>query len=164
MPEPPEDRQDEHWMARGYARAEQRNQQVREALTPLKPGERPGAVTVGAIFAAVVALVFWASLAVSLFTSAEIQGSKPDPVQLIVFALVMSAMAYGMWKARYWAVLGFQMLLVLFLLAAVAGLLTAQTVLQAVATTLLIAVVGLLFYRMIKAMARLQMPSRRPPN
>ena len=41
-------------------------------------------------------------------------------------------MAWGMWKARYWAVLGFQMLLVLFILSAALGLVQVSTVLQAV--------------------------------
>jgi hypothetical protein len=136
---------------------------VREALEPLKPGERPGAVTLGAIFSAIVALIFWASLGVRLFTDATVgNGTQPDPVQLFIFAAVMTTMAVGMWRVRYWAVLGFQMLLVLFLVAATAGLLTAQTLVQAVATLILIGVVGFLFYRMIKAMARIQMPERRP--
>lgn len=149
-------------MARGYAKAEEKNQAVRQALRPLQPGERPGAVTLGAIFSGIVALVFWVSLAVRLFTDTKVAGSQPDPVQLILFAGVMTAMAVGMWQVRYWAVLGFQMLLVLFLVAATAGLLTAQTLLQVIATTLLIGVVGFLFFRMIKAMARIQMPERRP--
>jgi hypothetical protein len=151
-------------MARRYARAEEKNQAVRESLVPLAPGERPGAVTVGAIFSGLIALIFWGSIIVRLFTDIKIEGSEPDPVQLAIFAAVMTAMAIGMWRVRYWAVLGFQMLLVLFLVAATAGLLTAQTLLQAIFTTLMIAVVGFLFYRMIRAMARIQMPTRRPPH
>ena len=42
----------------------------------------------------------------------------------------MARMAWGMWKARYWAVLGFQMVLVLILLAAVAGLVDADDLAQ----------------------------------
>lgn len=151
-------------MARGYARAEEKNRQVREALPPLAPGERPGAVTAGALFAGLVALIFWASLVIRLVADVEVEGRQPDPVQMAVFAAVMTAMAVGMWRVRYWAVLGFQMLLVLFLLAATLGLLTAQSVLQAIATTALIAVAGYLFFRLIKAMARIQMPQRRPPS
>ena len=40
----------------------------------------------------------------------------------------MGTMAYGMWRARYWAVLGFQALLVLILIAASLGLLQATDV------------------------------------
>lgn len=149
-------------MTRGYAKAEEKNRQVREALEPLGPGERPGAVTLGAALAGLIAAVFWVSLGIRLFTNIEVEGRQPDPVQLIIFAAVMTAMAVGMWKVRYWAVLGFQMLLVLFLVAATLGLLTAQTLLQAIATVALLAVAGFVFFRMIKAMARIQMPERRP--
>lgn len=150
-------------MARGYARAEEKNREARKALTPLAPGERPGAVTLGAVLAGLVATVFWVSLALRLFTDVEVEGRQPDPVQLVIFAAVMTAMAVGMWRVRYWAVLGFQMLLVLFLVATTLGLLTAQSIVQAVATAALLAVSGFVFYRMIKAMARIQMPQRRPP-
>ena len=43
-------------MTRGYAKAEQRNQEAREALEPLAEGERPTVVTVGAVVAALIAL------------------------------------------------------------------------------------------------------------
>jgi threonine/homoserine/homoserine lactone efflux protein len=65
-----------------------------------------------------------------------------------------------MWRARYWAVLGFQALLVLLLVAASLGLVQATSVAQALGTTLLIAGAGTLFWFMIKAMARIQMPQR----
>lgn len=151
-------------MARGYARSAEKNRAAREQLEPLGPGERPGAVTVGAALSGLVALIFWASAAVALFSDATVSGSRPEVPPLAVFALLMSGMAYGMWKARYWAVLGFQMLLVLFLLAAVLGLLTAETVVQAVATGLLVIGLGLLFYKMVRAMARIQMPTPRDPG
>lgn len=151
-------------MARGYKRAEEKNQEARDALVPLGPDERPGAVTAGALFAGIIAAVFWISLAIRLLTNVEIEGRQPDPVQLTLFAAVMTAMAVGMWRVRYWAVLGFQMLLVIFLLAATLGLMTAETLVQAVATAVLIIIAGYLFFRMIKAMARIQMPQRRPPS
>jgi threonine/homoserine/homoserine lactone efflux protein len=72
----------------------------------------------------------------------------------------MSMMTYGMWKARYWAVLGFQMLLVLFILAAIAGLITAGTLVQMVSTLLLAVGLSVMFWFMVKAMARIQMPRR----
>ena len=43
-------------MERGYARAEERNQEAREALEPLAEGERPPVVTVGAVLSALIAL------------------------------------------------------------------------------------------------------------
>jgi hypothetical protein len=147
---------------RGYARAEERNRAAREALHPLYEGERPGVVTIGALFSAVVALIFWVSTAIALFTDATVQGNEQQPLPLAAIAAVTTTMAWGMWKARYWAVLGFQMLLVLFLLAGVAGLVGATTVAQAVGTLLLVAVCITFFVFMVKAMARIQMPQRLP--
>ena len=43
-------------MKEGYAKAEQRNQAAREALTPLAEGERPLVVTIGAVVAGLIAL------------------------------------------------------------------------------------------------------------
>lgn len=147
-------------MRQGYARAEEKNREVRESLEPLGEGERPRAVTVGAVISALIATVFWVSAAVAGFTDTEVDGSEPGVVPIAAFAALLTAMAWGMWKARYWAVLGFQVLLVLFLLAGVGGLISATTLAQALGTAVLLAGSGTLFFFMIKAMARVQMPNR----
>jgi hypothetical protein len=149
-------------MERGYARAEERNREAREALHPLYDGERPLVVTIGAIFSAVVALIFWASTVVAAFSDTKVNGHQPRPLQLAIVSAVVTAMAVGMWRARYWAVLGFQMLLVLFLLAGVAGLVSATTVPQVIGTVLLVGLCLAFFIFMVKAMARIQMPDRLP--
>jgi threonine/homoserine/homoserine lactone efflux protein len=71
-------------------------------------------------------------------------------------------MTVGMWRARYWAVLGFQTLLLLVILASALGLVQVSTVAETVATIGLLAGAATLFYFMIRAMARIQMPS--PPG
>jgi hypothetical protein len=72
-------------------------------------------------------------------------------------------MAWGMWHARYWAVLGFQLALVFVLFSAFFGLLVgASSVIEVLATLALLAVAGSFFYFMVKAMARIQMPTRLP--
>jgi hypothetical protein len=74
-------------------------------------------------------------------------------------------MAWGMWRARYWAVLGFQLILVFLIFSAVFGLaVQASTVAQFAATLGLLAVAGGFFFFMVKAMARIQMPHRLPPE
>jgi hypothetical protein len=148
-------------MKAGYAKAEVKNQKVRESLEPLEPGQRPTVVTVGAIFAGVVALIFWSSTGAAL-AGAEVNGSSPNIAQLVVTAAVMSVMAVGMWRTRYWAVLGFQMLLLILILAAVAGLVLAGTLLQFISTVILSVGLSVMFWFMVKAMARIQMP--RGPN
>ena len=146
-------------MARGYARAEQRNQEAREALVPLAEGERPTVVTVGAILAGLVAL----SIVVGYALAAEVDGERPRLAQVLAPALIMGVMAWGMWRARYWAVLGFQVVLIFLIFGAFYGLVVeASTVTQFAATAGLLAVAGTLFFFMVKAMARIQMPQRQP--
>jgi hypothetical protein len=142
--------------------SELKDREAREALEPLREGERPGAVTVGAVVVSLMALVFWVSAAVSVATDVEVEGSEPSTAALVLFAAVLTLMAYGMWRARYWAVLGFQALLALLMLSAGLGLVQVTTVLQAIGTLLVLAGAGTLFYFMVKAMARIQMPQRLP--
>lgn len=148
-------------MTRGYAKAEQRNQEAREALEPLAEGERPTVVTVGAVLSGLIAL----SIAIGWLAGAEVDGEKPRFAQAAAPALIMGVMAWGMWRARYWAVLGFQLILVFLIFSAVFGLaVQASTVPQFAATLGLLAVAGTFFYFMVKAMARIQMPHRLPPE
>jgi hypothetical protein len=144
-------------MASGYARAEQRNQEAREALEPLAEGERPTVVTVGAIVAALIAISVVAGYAAGV----EVRGEHPKLPQVVAPAVIMGVMARGMWRARYWAVLGFQLMLVLVLFSAFFGLLVGATsVTQILGTLALLAAAGVFFFFMVKAMARIQMPTR----
>jgi len=144
------------------SRSELKDREAREELEPLREGERPGAVTVGAVVATLIALVFWVSAVVSVATDVEVEGSEPSTGALVLFAAVLTLMAYGMWRARYWAVLGFQALLALLMLSAGLGLVQVTTVLQAIGTLFVLAGGGTLFYFMVRAMARIQMPQRLP--
>jgi hypothetical protein len=141
-------------------RSEERNTEARARLEPLAAGERPTAVTVGAVVSALLAIVFTVS-AVLAAAGVEVGGRDPEPVPIAFFAAVLWLMAWGMYRARYWAVLGFQMILVLTMLASALGLVQVATVLQALGTTVLLLGSGLLFYFLIRAMARIQMPE--PP-
>jgi hypothetical protein len=147
-------------MARGYAKAEERNQAAREALQPLAAGQRPTVVTVGAVVAGLIAL----SILAGYLAGVKVNGETPKLPQVLAPALIMGVMSWGMWRARYWAVLGFQLILVFLIFSAVYGLaLQAATVGQFAATLGLLAVSGGFFFFMVKAMARIQMPERRPP-
>lgn len=147
-------------MMEGYAKAEERNQKVREELEPLAEGERPTVVTVGAVLSGLIAL----SIIVGYVAGVQVDGEKPKLVQVLAPALILGVMSYGMWKARYWAVLGFQLVLVLVLFSSFLGLIaTASSAMEFVGTTLVLVGAGAFFYFMVKAMARIQMPERRPP-
>jgi hypothetical protein len=146
-------------MAAGYAKAEERNQKAREELEPLGPGERPLVVTIGAVVTGLIAL----SIVVGYLAGVKVDGERPEIAQVVAPALIMGVMSWGMWHARYWAVLGFQLILVFLIFSAVFGLaVQATTVAQFAATIGLLAVAGTFFYFMVKAMARIQMPERHP--
>jgi hypothetical protein len=145
------------------ARSEARNREAREQLEPLAEGERPRVVTVGAVISAIVSLIFVVSSVLAI-AGTEVNGETPNPIQLAAVAIVVGAMAWGMWRARYWAVLGFQASLALIMLAAALGLVRVTNGVQAIATTVILVGAGVLFYFMVKALARIQMPERRPPG
>lgn len=148
-------------MEAGYAKAEVRNQAAREALVPLADGERPAVVTVGAVLAALVAI----SIVIAFAAGLKVNGSKPHLTTVAAPALIMGVLAWGMWRARYWAVVCFQAVLVFLIFAAVYALLVEANSVSGFAVTVgLLAVSGTLFWKMIKAMARIQMPDRMPPQ
>jgi hypothetical protein len=144
--------------ARVADRGEARNQAARDALEPLEAEERPTVVTVGAVISALVAV----SIIIGFATGVEVRGEQPNAVQAVAPAVIFAVMAWGMWRARYWAVLGFQTVLVLTLVSASLLLVGASRWEQAVVDVVLIAGCGTLFYFNIRAMARIQMPERGP--
>jgi hypothetical protein len=146
-------------MQAGYAKAEVRNQAARASLVPLAEGERPPVVTVAAILAALIAL----SIVVTFAAGAKVNGATPKLATVAAPALIMGVLAWGMWRARYWAVVCFQVVLVFLIFTAVYGLLVEATSATEFAVTVgLLAVSGTLFWLMVKAMARIQMPDRLP--
>jgi hypothetical protein len=138
------------------ARYEERNRAAREALEPLPEGERPPVVTVGAVISGLIA----GSVVIAYLAGAEVNGERPPILQVIPSAVLMGVMSFGMWRGRYWAVLGFQAILALLILAASLGLVAAGSAAQLAGNLALIAIAGTLFYFMIKALARIQMPQR----
>ena len=109
---------------------------ARDRLVPLREGERPTVVTVAAIVAAAIAIQ----------------------------ATLMLTAAIGMWYGRYWAVLGFQTLLAVFIVIVSLSLVKAESIAGVLLAGALIAAAGTLFWLLVKALARLQMPERRPPH
>lgn len=148
-------------MERGYAKAAQRNQEARERLRPLAAGERPAVVTVAAIACALVAL----SIVVLYAAGAKPDGEEPRLAQIAAPVLITGVLAWGMWRARYWAVVGFQLVLVFLIFASFYGLaLEADSLGGFLGSGGLLVVASAFFVLMVKAMARIQMPERAPRN
>lgn len=141
-------------LRRGYARGRQRDEAARQGLEPLAPGERPQAVTAAAIIAA---LLIPLNVGAGLLVGSEESGQ-------ILFAVLQSAVlgiaAFGMWKAKYWAVLGFQALLAIQIMLLSLAMLTVENVFVGLGVAVLVGALSYLFFKLIRAMARMQMPER----
>src|SRR3954451_22004488 len=79
-------------MSRRY---EERNAEARAKLEPLEEGERPTAVTVGAVASAVLALVSRVSAARAI-AGVDAGGRDIKPLPIITFRIVLWAMTIGM--------------------------------------------------------------------
>jgi hypothetical protein len=138
-----------------YARSRERDAAVRAQLEPLALGERPGAVTVAAIVAFVGAI---ANVVASL-AGADL-GTNATGFTIVSTALLLACSA-GMWfGARYWAVLGFMMVLVFQILSLSFALTRVRHWWGALIVVVALALLGWLFFRLIRALARIQMPER----
>jgi cation transport ATPase len=139
-----------------YARQRAKDDAARAELVPLRKGERPRAVTIGAVVALLLAL---ANVGL-FFAGYKIGGSRPF-VGVALFSALMLVAAWGMYRARYWAVLGMQALLGLTIVAFFLLLIAANNVGAALLSGAIILAAGTLFWFLVKAMARIQMPERR---
>jgi hypothetical protein len=138
------------------SRSEERNAAVRARLTPLAPGERPWPLLVSALLA--LSLVI-ANL-VLLVGDIKLRGAKPGSE--VIYLALMLVCAYGLWRARYWAVLGFMVLLLLTMLEAAVLLVRASSAAGAALTAVLLFGGGYLFYKLVRVLSRVQMPT--PPG
>jgi hypothetical protein len=138
------------------SRSERKNAEARAKLKPLAPGERPLAVTVGAVVTALTATVNF----VLYLGGQEIQGERVALAGIIGFTGLMLIMAWGLWKAKYWAVLGLMALLGIIVVFFSLFALRAENVKSVLIVLAVIIPSGTLFWFLIRAMARIQMPER----
>jgi len=142
----------------GRSRSEERNAAVRATLTPLAPGERPWAVTVGSLVAALLG----AANLTAYLAGVKIGGKHPAASGIIVFAVLMGACAIGLWRMWYGAVLGFMALLAIIIAVFTLLLIKASNLLGFLVPPLIIAGAGYLFWKLVRALSRIQMPA--PPT
>ncbi len=145
------------FLARYAARAQERDAEARAKLIPLKPGERPWPIVVSAIACAVLAL---ANLV--LFVAGVKVGHKPPGViEVLAFVILMGVCGAGMWVLWYQAVLAFMVLLGIVIVYFCLFLVEASNVLAVVYPLIIIPAAGFMFWKLIRVLARLQMPERR---
>ncbi len=133
-----------------------RDEPLRATLTPLGEDERPRPLLIAIAVAALLAV----GIAVSLATVHDLRrhgGSVPGGLFL---AFVLAALAVGMYRRRYWAVLGFEGLLAFQILVTSLALVVASTILAAVVCALSIGLAGWLFWKLVRVMGRIQAGER----
>jgi hypothetical protein len=142
--------------SRSRARTEAKNQAVRETLEPLAPGERPLAVTIASIAAALLAL---GNLLTYVFSDHAANANRGGEIfQTLAICVVLAIASWGMWRAKYWAVLGFQTILGLQIIILSLSLLRVSNALVALLFVAILLLSAVLFWFLVRAMARIQMP------
>jgi hypothetical protein len=135
------------------ARGEARDAEVRAALAPLAPGERPRSL----LAAVAVCTVLGAANAIAFAAGAKIDGRHPG-AGVLAFTAVMAMLAGGMWARRYLAVLAFEALLAFAVLAFSLFLIEASNIEAVLLCVAVIAGAGWLFWKLVRVMGRLSVP------
>jgi hypothetical protein len=137
-------------------RTELRNEQARAALEPLAGRERPAGLIAAIVVAAALAL---AEL-VAYLAGAKINGKHPGP-GVLAFPILTGILAVGMALARYWAVLLFEALITLIILAFSLFLVEARN-LGGVALCIGVLVPSCwIFWKLIRVMGRIAVTRQR---
>ncbi len=135
----------------GVPRGE-REELARAALSPLGEDERPPALFV-AIGVCVLLAIGVLAGAASIHDLSRHGGSLPGA---LVLALTLALLAQGMYRRRYWAVLGFEALLAFQVIVTSLALVVASTLLAAGICLLSVALGGWLFWKLVRVMGRIQ--------
>jgi hypothetical protein len=129
---------------------------VDRALIPLGPDERPAPL----LAAVTVAVLLAAGVLIGTLTIHDLSrhgGSLPGGIFL---AGVLLALTVGMYRRRYWAVLGFQALLAFQILVTSLALVVADTLLAAGLCVLSMGLAGWLFWKLVRVLGRIQATER----
>ncbi|MCK9248228.1 MAG: hypothetical protein M0P31_04530 [Solirubrobacteraceae bacterium] len=146
-------------MARGYARAEEKNQAIRESLQPYGPGERPRVVIYAVIWLALLVANFIYG-AITVETDTGERDNVVGRIQNIGLMLLTLLSAWGTWRMKYWALLGTQTLIAISVIVLTLFALTTSVVWLIPLSLAFAGASGWLFYRLVRVMARIQVAER----
>jgi hypothetical protein len=138
------------------ARGGPRREQAAQALEPLGEGERPPALRVAIAVCGVLA----AAVIIGAATVRDLSRHGGSLTGAAFLAFVLALLALGMYRRRYWAVLGFEMLLAFQVLVTSLALVVASTILAAAACLLSVGLGGWLFWKLVRVMGRIQAGDR----
>jgi hypothetical protein len=135
-------------------RSQRRDAEIRAGLTPLTPGERPGAILAGTIISGLIGV----GQLIAFFAGLKIHGKTPAAGGTIAFCVLMIACAVGMWRLWYGAVLGFMALLAIVATLFSLYLIEASNALGLVVALIVVGGSGYLFFKLVRILSRIQMP------
>jgi len=128
-----------------------REEEARAALEPLGENERPIALLIAVAVCALLALGVIIGAA-TVHDLSHRGGSLPGGALL---AAVLAALAVGMYRRRYWAVLAFEALLAFQVVVTSLALVVASTLPTAALCLLSIGLGGWLFWKLVRVMGRI---------
>jgi hypothetical protein len=122
------------------------------ALEPLGEHERPMPLLIAIAVCVVLALAVLVG-ATTIHDLSHRGGSLPGGVLL---AAVLALLALGMYRRRYWAVLGFEALLAFQVIVTSLALVVASTLAAAAVCLVSIVLGGWLFWKLVRVMGRIE--------
>jgi phosphotransferase system glucose/maltose/N-acetylglucosamine-specific IIC component len=126
-------------------------------LEPLGEDERPPALLVAVAAAVLLAL----GVIVGALTVHGLNHHGGSLAGGIFLGCVLGLLAQGMYRRRYWAVLGFEALLAFQIIVTSLALVVASTLLAAGLCLLSIVLAGWLFWKLVRVMGRIQAGEQR---
>jgi thiamine-phosphate pyrophosphorylase len=132
--------------------SEERAAETRATLKPIAPGDRPVPLLVSVAAALLLGVV-------NLGLAVTGHSGRGGAGTLLVYCALMFAAAWGMWTKRYVAVLLFQILLAILVVFFFLFLLRASSLGDVALSFAVIVPAGWLFWKLVRVLARLQVPS-----
>jgi len=136
----------------------QREELLRDALEPLGEDERPPALLVAIAVCVLLALAVILG-ATTVHNLSRRGGSLPGGAFL---AIVLLLLALGMYRRRYWSVLGFEALLAFQIIVTSLALVVASTIAAAAICVVGVGLGGWLFWKLVRVMGRIQAGEQGP--
>jgi hypothetical protein len=142
----------------GDTKRPSRDELARIALEPLRADERPLALLVAIAVCVLLALAVILGAA-TIHNLSRHGGSLPGGAFL---AIVLLLLAQGMYRRRYWAVLGFEALLAFQVIVTSLALVVASTIAAAAICVVGVGLGGWLFWKLVRVMGRIQAGEQGP--
>lgn len=133
-----------------------RAERARAALQPLGEHERPPALLV----AVAASVLLAAAVLVGALTVHDLSKHGGSVGGGVFVAAVLALLAQGMYRRRYWAVLGFEALLAFQVIVTSLALVVASTLPAAGGCLLAILLGAWLFWKLVRVMGRMQAGER----